>query len=143
MANALVTEFLNGQLGKGSYTAIDFEAETTLKLVMIDHGTHTPLPASDTWYSDFNAGLVNSPSAALGTRTVGTIAAGVFDAADLAPAFTTVTGATVESLNLIKDTGTPATSAYICYWDTGTGLPLTPNGGDVNVTFNASGIFKI
>jgi hypothetical protein len=29
------------------------------------------------------------------------------------------------------------------YWDTATGLPLTPNGGDVNVTFNASGIFKI
>jgi hypothetical protein len=28
-------------------------------------------------------------------------------------------------------------------FDTATGLPLTPNGGDVNVTFNASGIFKV
>jgi len=26
---------------------------------------------------------------------------------------------------------------------TATGLPLTPNGGDVNVTFNGSGIFKV
>lgn len=143
MANAIVTEFLNGQLGKGTYTALDFEADTALKLAMIDHGTHTPLPASDTWYSDFNAGVVGSLSTALGTRTVGSVGAGVFDAADLAPAFTAVSGNSVESINLIKDTGSAATSPFICYWDTATGLPLTPNGGDVNVTFNASGIFKI
>jgi hypothetical protein len=143
VANAIVTEFLNGQLGKGTYTAIDFEADTTLKFALIDHATHTPLPASDTWYSDFNAGLIGALSAALATRTVGTVGAGVFDAADLAPAWTTTSGASVESINLIKDTGTPTTSPYICYWDTGTGLPLTPNGGDINLTFNASGIFKI
>ena len=28
-------------------------------------------------------------------------------------------------------------------FQTATGLPLTPNGGDVNVTFSASGIFKV
>jgi len=69
-------------------------------------------------------------------------AVGVFDAADLSPAFTAVSGATVESISLLKDTGSAATSPLIAYWDTASGLPLTPNGGDVNVSFNASGIFK-
>ena len=54
-----------------------------------------------------------------------------------------MSGATVEVLNFFKDTGTPTTSNLICWFDTATGLPLTPNGGDVNVTFNASGIFKV
>jgi len=144
MANAIVTEFLNGQLGKGSYTALDFEADTALKFALIDHAVHTPLPASDSYYSDFNAGVVGSLSSALGTRTVGTVGAGVFDAADLTPAFTSVTGAQCESLNLIKDTTVASTSPYICYWDTAGGtLPVTPNGGDINIAFNASGIFKI
>lgn len=31
----------------------------------------------------------------------------------------------------------------ICWLDTGTNLPVTTNGGDVTVAFNASGIFTI
>lgn len=31
----------------------------------------------------------------------------------------------------------------ICILDTGTNLPITPNGGDVTVAWNASGIFSI
>lgn len=143
MANTVVVEFLNGQLGKGSYTALDFESDTALKLVLIDHATHLPLPLTDTWYSDFNAGAVSGLSTALGTRTVGTVAGGVFDAADLSPAWSGVSGASCESICLIKDTTVASTSPFICYWDTATGLPFTPNGGDVNLAFNASGIFKI
>lgn len=144
MANALVTEWLNGQLGKGTYTPVDFEASTTLKLALIDHGVATPLPATHTFYSSFNTGLVtNGLSTALGTLTVGVVAIGVFDAADMTPGFTAVSGASAESINLIEDSGTPASSEFIAYWDTASGLPLTPNGGDVNVTFNASGILKI
>jgi hypothetical protein len=55
--------------------------------------------------------------------------------------FTAVSGASVESVNVFKDTGTPGTSNLIAYFDTGTGLPVTPNGGDITVTWNASGIF--
>ena len=31
----------------------------------------------------------------------------------------------------------------IAWVDTGTGLPVTPNGADVNVVFNASGLFTL
>lgn len=142
MANALYDAFRNGQLGLGSYTAIDFEADTALKLVLTDHGADTPNTASDDFYNDISAGTVGSLSAALSSRTVGTVAVGVFDAADLSPAFTAVSGSSVESISLLKDTGTASSSPLIAYWDTATGLPLTPNGGDVNVSFHSSGIFK-
>jgi hypothetical protein len=148
MANAIYTAFLNGQLGKGSYTAIDFEADTALKLALCDHAGAEGAPdtANDDYYDDIDGSCWGTLSSALGTRTVGTVAVGVFDAADLSPAWSAVTGGTTyESINLLKDSGSAATSPLICYWDddSGTVLPLTSNGGDINVAFNASGIFKI
>jgi len=143
VANALFEKFRNGQLGLGSYTVIDFPSDT-LKLALMDHAGADGAPdiAADDFYDDVDGSLVGALSSALGSITVGTVAVGVVDAADLTPAFTGVTGASVESVVALKDTGTPSTSPLFGYWDTATGLPLTPNGGDVNVTFNASGIFK-
>ena len=46
-----------------------------------------------------------------------------------------------ESVVELKDTGTTSTSNLIAFWDTATGLPVTPNGGDITVTFSASGHF--
>ena len=69
--------------------------------------------------------------------------AGVADAADTT--FTSVSGDTVEAIVLYKDTGDAATSPLIAYIDTATGLPLTPNGGDVTITWDngANKIFKL
>ena len=53
-----------------------------------------------------------------------------------------VTGNSVESVNLIKDTGTPGTSPLIAYYDTATGLPVTPNGGDIVIVPAAGGWFN-
>jgi hypothetical protein len=47
-----------------------------------------------------------------------------------------VTGSVVSYVVLYKDTGSDATSELLVYWDTGTGIPLTPNGGDVSVNFD-------
>lgn len=144
MANAIVTAYLNGILGSHA-TRVDFDADT-FKFSLVDHAgaEGAPDPAADSFYSDWDGSQVtNGLSTALGTKTIGTVGVGVIDAADLAPGFTAVSGASVESINLIKDTGTPTTSDYVAFWDTATGLPLTPNGGDVNVTLNASGILKI
>ena len=69
------------------------------------------------------------------------VALGVFDAADVA--FTTVTGDPSEVLVIYKDTGSAATSPLIAYIDTATGLPVTPNGGNINVTVHASGWFSL
>lgn len=144
MANAIATAFLNGIL-EDHATRVQLVTDA-LALSLVDHAgaEGAPDPTTDTFYSDWDGSEVtNGLSSALGTKTVGSVGIGVFDAADMTPGFTAVSGASVESINLIKNTGTPTTSDYIAFWDTATGLPLTPNGGDVNVTFNASGIIKV
>jgi hypothetical protein len=137
MANALYVAFRNGVLGSHA-TRVDLDADT-IKAVLIDHGTDTPNVSTDDFYNDISAGIVGSLSSGLTSKTIGTVAAGVFDADNVT--FTAVSGNSVESVNLLKDTGNTATSDLIAYFDTGTGLPVTPNGGDITVTWNASGIF--
>ncbi len=141
MANSFFTPFLNNLLSLG--TTIDFDADNICLALVDNAGADGAPDVADDFWDDLDGSIIDSLSSNLGSKTIGTLAVGVFDAADLAPAFTTVSGATVESLILLKTTGSPATSPMICFWDTATGLPLTPNGGDVNVTFNGSGIIKV
>ena len=141
MANALFTSFRNNQLSSAA-AVVDFDTDT-IKAMFVDHGTDTPVAATDDFIDDILSGaripaIGSCPT--LGTITIGTLAAGVFDAADTV--FTSLTGATAESLLLFKDTGSEATSRLVAFWDTATGLPLTPNGGNVTVTWNASGIIQ-
>lgn len=66
---------------------------------------------------------------------------GVCDASDVV--FTGTTGDTCEGILVSKDTGAAATSPLLFWWDSSTpGLPVTL-GGDVTVTWNASGLAKI
>jgi hypothetical protein len=89
--------------------------------------------------------FLSSLSGRVGTdQTIGskTFVNGVFDGADVT--FTAVTGNSVEALVIYIDTGVAGTSRLVAYIDTGvTGLPVTPNSGDINITWNASGIFAL
>jgi hypothetical protein len=53
-----------------------------------------------------------------------------------------VSGASVEAIAIYQDTGNEATSRLIAYIDTATGLPVTPNGGDINLNWD-TGVNKI
>lgn len=108
----------------------------TIKVALLDTGTVAYNAAHD-FYNDVSAGVVGTPQT-LGTKST---TGGVFDAADVT--FTAVTGATVEALVIYKDTGNVATSQLIAFIDTATGLPASPNGGDITIAWNASGIFAI
>jgi hypothetical protein len=48
-------------------------------------------------------------------------------------------------LVIYQDTGVEGTSRLIGYYDVATGLPITPNGGDVTVTLDngANKIFAL
>jgi len=110
----------------------------TIKVVLVDAGQYTPNLATHQYLSDVPSGARTATSAALTSKTT---AAGVADAAD--PVFTAATGVQSEYLVIYQDTGSAATSRLIAYIDTATGLPVTPNSGDINVIFSASGIFKL
>jgi hypothetical protein len=138
VANFVFDSFRNGILGSHA-TRVDLDADT-IKLVFVDHADDTPAVTDDFLDDILNAGRVptNQTGPTLGSKTIGTVAVGVFDAADAV--FTALTGDASESLVMYKATGTDSTSDLICRWDTITGLPLTPNGADVTVVFAAGGI---
>lgn len=141
MANALYPKFkekiLNpGTLGPTSGTAVDL-IDDTIKIALIDTGVYTYNSANEFW-SSASAALVGT-AATLASKTV---TSGTFDAADVT--YTSVTGSSVEALIIFKDTGTASTSPLVAYIDVvASGLPVTPNGGNITVTFNASGIFSL
>jgi len=110
----------------------------TIKAVLVDTGAYTPDFVLDDFLADIAAGARIATSAALSSKTV---TGGVADAADVV--FTAVSGVSVEAIVLYKDTGLDTTSNLIAYIDTATGLPVTPSGGDITITWDAAGIFRL
>lgn len=119
------------------FTANNNLSTGTVNVALIDTGTYTYSAAHQFWTSA-SGSAVGTPQV-IGTKT---FTNGVFDGADVT--FTAVTGNSAEALIIYIDTGTAATSPLVAFIDTGvTGLPVTPNGGNINVVWNASGIFAL
>jgi hypothetical protein len=131
MASAIYPKFKEGLL-QGDYDL----STAVVRAVLVDTGTYTYSAAHD-FYNDLS-GVVGTESGAFASKT---FTNGTFDAADIT--FTAVTGATAEAIVLFVDTGNAATDALIAYLESATGLPVTPNGGDITVTWSASGIFTL
>lgn len=127
-----------------SFKAALLQAQANLssgdvRVLLVDLADYTYSAAHD-MLDDVPAGArVGTLGAGVGSKT---FTAGTFDHADFT--FTAVTGDPSEALIWYLHTGTESTSRLICFMDTGvTGLPVTPNGGDISVTVNASGVFSL
>jgi hypothetical protein len=132
MANAIYPKWKEAVMQASANSSLG----GTLKVALVDTGTYTYSAAHE---------FLSSLSGVVGTaQTLGskTYTNGVLDAAD--STFTAVSGATVEALVFYLDTGVAGTSRLVAYIDTGqTGLPVTPNGGDITIAWDASGIFGL
>jgi hypothetical protein len=104
-----------------------------IRAVIIDTGVYTVDTAAHEFLSDLSGIIATS-----GSLTSKTITGRVIDSADVV--FASVTGAVSEAIVLYQSTGVAGTSRLIIYADTATGLPVTPNGTDITVRWNASGI---
>lgn len=135
MPNALYGLGREGFLGSD----IDWDADT-IKVVAIDTAAYTVAIDTHQFLSDIAAGARIAISAALSTKTK---ALGVANAANVV--WSAVTGASIEAIAIYQDTGVEGTSRLIAYIDTATGLPVTPNGGDINLNWDtgADKIFKL
>lgn len=135
MANALYDRGRQGFLAG----EIDWDSNN-IKLVCVDEGDDTINLTTD---EDLADRLAGSRVATSGNFASKTTTAGVADAADVT--LTSVTGDQFESIDIYQDTGVEATSLLIANIDTATGLPLTPDGGNVTVTWDsgANRIFKL
>ena len=133
MANAIYPKYKEALLNGSANTDM---SSGTVKVALVDTGTYTYNSAHD--FLDDVSGRVGTDQT-LGTKT---FTNGTFDAAN--STWTAVSGSTAEALVIYIDTGTAGTSRLVAYLDTGiTGLPVTPNGGDITVTWDAAGIFTL
>lgn len=134
MANALYPKWKEQLL---QFTANNNLSSGTVKVALVDTGVYT-YNSADQFYTSVSSAVVGTPQT-IGSKT---FTNGVFDGADVS--YTAVSGNTVEALVIYIDTGSAATSPLVAYIDTSvTGLPVTPNGGDINIAWNASGIFAL
>lgn len=133
MANALY------DLGRQGFLdgSIDWDTDD-IRAVLVDTGTYTVNLATHQFHSDLSGIIATS-----GNFAGKTVTAGVADASDVT--YTAVSGASVEAIVIYKWSGASSTSRLIAYIDTGTGLPVTPNGGDITIQWSsgANRIFKL
>ena len=135
MANALYDRGRQGFLAG----EIDWDAND-IRIILIDEADDTIDLALDEDLADRAGAARVATSSALGSKTT---TAGVADSADVT--LSSVTGDVSESIDIYQHTGTEATSLLIANIDTATGLPVTPNGGNITVQWDAGAnkIFKL
>jgi hypothetical protein len=133
VANALYPKWKEALVQASANSALT----GTVKAALVDTGTYT-YSATHEFYSSVT-GVIGTPGTIGATKSYTN---GVFDGADVT--FSAVTGNSAEAIVIYIDTGTAGTSRLVAYIDTGvTGLPVTPNGGDISISWNASGIFAL
>lgn len=142
LANALY------DLGREGFLAGEIDADTaTIKAVLIDTGLYTVDLATHKFLSSVASGARVATSAALASKT---IAAGVFDAADVV--YAALAGASVEAIVLVQSSAVgggadvaDTAQRLIVFIDTATGLPYTPSSADLTVAWDngANRIFKL
>lgn len=142
MANALYDKGREGFLD-GS---IDYDT-AVIKVVLVDTAGLTVDLTTNQFLSSITGGNRIATSAALASKTV---TAGVADAADVT--LTAVSGASVEAIVIYQSSAVgggadvaDTAQRLIAYIDTGTGLPFTPNGGDITIQWDngTNRIFKL
>lgn len=135
MANAIYPKYKEALLTGGANTNM---SSGTVKVALVDLNDYTYSAAHD-FLDDLPGGSRVGTDQTLGSKT---FTNGNFDAADAT--FPAVTGDQCEALIIYIDTGSPATSRLVAYIDTGiTGMPVIPNGGDINIVWDAAGIFTL
>lgn len=138
MANALYPLWKQALLQATANSALNGSGTTGVYAALIDTGTYT-YSAAHEFYSSLS-GIVGTPVEVGATKTYTN---GVFDGADVT--WTAVSGATAEAIVLyVQNAGANTTWRLVAFLDTNiTNLPVTPNGGNITVAWNASGIFGL
>lgn len=138
MANAIFPRYKGFLLTASANVSLDQNDTTNgIYCALVDTGIYTYSASHD--FRDDLTGVVGTDQRISTPTTTN----GTFDGDDLT--YTSVTGASVEALVIYrKNAGANTTWKLVAYIDTSvTGLPVTPNGGNITITWNASGIFTI
>jgi|SRR5436190_21839063 hypothetical protein len=134
MANALYPKTKAAML-QGGVNLIT----ATVKALLIDLADYAYDAAHD-FLNDVPVAARVAVSGALSGKAINDL--GQFDSGD--PIFTSVAGDQLEAVILFIDTGDESTSRLVLFQDTGvTGMPLTPDGNNVQIIVAAAGWFTL
>lgn len=132
MATVIHTDWLNGMLGAPTHSVIDFNTDN-IDASLLDQTDAGTITSSIVDYDEVDTATV----VATADVTVSGITGGVVTVS--AVTFSSVSGDAADYLTVWKNSGTPATSPLAITWDSATtGLPVTPNGGDITATWGSS-----
>ena len=137
MANALYDH------GRNEFLVGDLDWLThDIRMILMDADDHTTNQATDDNLDDIPSAARVATSETFPTETRDATA-GVADAADVT--FDQVTGHESEELVIYYHASAETSSTLIVNIDTATGLPVTPNGGDITVQWDSGSnkIFKL
>lgn len=134
MATVIHNDWLDGMLGSPTHSVVDFDTDN-MDCSLLDETDAGTITASFVDYDEVDTADVvatgDMPSVSSITDGVVTLTGAL--------TFSTVTGDAADFLTLWKNSGTPATSPLVITWDSATtGLPVTPNGGDITVTWGSN-----
>lgn len=138
MANTIYPAYKQSLLAADANVSLNVNTATDgVYVALVDTATYF-FDAADQFYSDLS-GIVGTDQ----RITSPTVVNGTLDGGDVT--FPAVTGASVEALVIYrKNSGANTTWRLVAFINASvTGLPVTPNGGDITIAWNASGIFTL
>ena len=134
MATIVHNEWLDSMLGSPTHSAIDLDTDD-IDASLLDATDAGTILDSFVDYAEVNAAVVvatgDMPAFSSITDGVVTLVGAL--------TFPSVSGDIADYLTVFKNSGTPATSPLIITWDSASsGLPVTPNGGDIIATWGSN-----
>lgn len=124
----------------GSPWVVDWIADDICATIY-DQDVDVLVPGDDYVFSDLNPSAIIATQQLTG-KNIQISGTTIYMKADNVT-FSNVTGATAEALVIWKVSGNSATSVLIAHFDTfDSGMPVTPNGGDIVLDFNTLGVFS-
>ena len=138
MANALYPKWKEALLGAAANSALTGSGTNGLFVALVDTGVYT-YNVTHQFYSSL-AGIAGTDQEV----TAVTMVNGTVDGNNTSHA-AVAAGPTLSALVLYrKNSGANTTWQLVAYLDTGvTGLPITPNGSNIDIAWNAAGIFTL
>lgn len=137
MANAVYPKYKQSMISGDANANLNTNTTTDgIYVALVDTGTYT-YNAAHQFYSDLS-GVVGTDQRIANQ----TVTSGLLDGDDVT--YTAVSGSSAEALVIYrKNSGANTTWRLVAYIDNSvTGLPVTPNGGNITITWNASGIIQ-
>jgi len=139
MANAIYPKWKEALATGAANAALNGSGATGVYAALVDAGTYSYSAAHEFYSSLSGVGGTDQEIGATKSYTNG-----VFDGADVT--WTAVAGTvSYEAIVIyVKNGGANTTWRLVAYLDTNiTNLPVTSNGGNISVAWNASGIFAL